>query len=295
MGTTDKVILTPPPNIYNVAEALLENTIPLLRCCTSLKTPHKNADGIWDTCADPDKLEGWLHPGDNLAILLGHQKGSPVLAVGLDGYKDSSIIEFAKGLGVTTKANVWAQRTGRGGFTVIYHDPGLALKRNTLEKGSAIDLLVNGCTLIAPSNTSKEPKGGGPYTWLPGRSPLDIPLADLAEPPKDLLTWWQSLGAPKLPDVREKPPNKGGPDWLTGPIPEGQRNETLTKRAGYYHRMIPNDEVVRNLVHAANRADCQPPLPGPEVAAILDSILKREGASHFRGVWPAKLEVVRHD
>jgi hypothetical protein len=123
---------------------------------------------------------------------------------------------------------------------------------------------------------------------------MDITLAELGEPPKDLLTWWQSLGAPKLPDVREKPQNKGGPDWLTGPIPEGQRNETLTKRAGYFHRMIPDDAAVRKLIHADNRSDCMPPLPDREVDAILNSILKREGASHFRGVWPAKLEVIRN-
>lgn len=217
-----------------------------------------------------------------------------MLAVGLDAYKDASIIDFAKGLGVTTKNNVWAQKTGRGGYTVIYYAPDIALKRNTLEKGSAIDLLVNGYTMIAPSNASKEPDGGGPYTWLPGRSPLDIPLAHLDEPPKDLLVWWQSLSTPQLPDLRERPQGGGTPDWLAGPIPEKRRNVTLTKRAGYYHRMIPNDDVVRSLIHTANHADCLPPLPDREVDTILNSILKRDGASHFRGVWPAKLEVIRN-
>jgi hypothetical protein len=177
-------------SFHSVARALVETGIPLLRCCPGLKTPRKDAEGTWDTCNDPGKLDGWLQHGDNLAILLGQQKNSPVLAVGLDAYKDTSIIDFAKGLGVTTKTNVWAQKTGRGGFTIIYYAPDIILKRNTLEKDSAIDLLVNGYTLIPPSNTSKEPQGGGPYTWLPGRSPLDIPLAELDEPPKDLLLWW---------------------------------------------------------------------------------------------------------
>jgi Bifunctional DNA primase/polymerase, N-terminal/Primase C terminal 1 (PriCT-1) len=259
----------------NVARALTESGIPVLRCCTGLKTPHKNSTGTWDICQDPGRVEEWLHPGDNLAILLGQQKDTPVLAVGLDAYKDASIIDFAKGLGVTKKAKVWAQRTGRGGYTVLYYDPGITLKRNTLEKGSAIDLLVNGYTLIAPSDTSREPQGGGPYCWLPGRSPLDIPLAELEEPPRDLLVWWQSLSTPKLPDLRERPGSGTAPDWLVGPIYEKHRNETLTKRAGYYHRMIPNDEVVRNLVHAANRADCIPPLSDREVDTILNSILRR--------------------
>jgi hypothetical protein len=52
---------------------------------------------------------------------------------------------------------------------------------------------------------------------------------------------------------------------------------------------------VRDLIHKTNRADCMPPLSDTEVDAILNSILKRDGASHFRGVWPAKLEVIRHE
>jgi hypothetical protein len=259
----------------------------------SLDEPNPETGLKWDTCTDLSIIDRWLQPSDNLAMLLGQQKSSPVLAVGLDTYKDSKIVDFAKSLGVTTRSNVWAQRTGRGGYTIIYYCPDILLKRNTLEKNSAIDLLVNGYTIIAPSNTSREPQGGGPYSWLPGRSPLDIPLAELEEPPKDLLVWWESLDAPKLPDVRERPARGVTPDWLTGPIYENHRNETLTKRTGYYHRMIPNADVVRNLIHAANRAECIPPLSDREVDRILESILKRDGASHFRGVWPAKLEVIR--
>jgi hypothetical protein len=294
---TDNINIAQQPSKHNpvlaIARVLVENTVPVLRCCTGLKTPHRNGEGTWDTCHTPERLEDWLHLGDNLAVLLGQMRDSPVLAIGLDVYKDRSIIDFAKELGVTTKANVWAQQTGRGGYTLIYYSPDVALKRNTLEKGSAIDLLVNSYTLIAPSDTSKETQGGGPYTWLPGRSPLDISLAELDTPPKDLLVWWQSLSTPKLPDLRDRTGAGSAPEWLTGPIYEHSRNTTLTKRAGYYHRMIPNDDVVRNLVHAANRADCTPPLSDRDVDIILNSILKREGAGHFRGVWPAKLEVRR--
>jgi Primase C terminal 1 (PriCT-1) len=173
---------------------------------------------------------------------------------------------------------------------VFYYHPDLTLKRDTFQRSSAIDLLVNGYTLIPPSDTSREPDGGGPYTWLPGRSPLEIPLVELDEPPKDLLDWWQSLSAPKQP---RSPQTYSTPNWLTGPIPEGHRNESLTKIAGYYHRKLDDDSLVRHLVHQANQTQCRPPLSTSEVDRILDSILARDGASHFRGVWPAKLEVIR--
>jgi hypothetical protein len=278
-----------------IAKTLLENNVPLLRCCTGLKTPHKNEGGTWDTITDPDMLGTWLKPGDNLAMLLGESKGSPVLGVGLDVYKDAKIIDFAKSLGVTTKENTWGQRTGRGGYTVIYFYNGPALKRDTRQEGSAIDLLVNGYTLIAPSDTSREPQGGGAYTWIKGKSPLDIPLAELDTPPKDLLLWWQSLAAPKLPDARsdwEPGGKRPSPDWLTGLIPDGFRDTTMTQRIGYWHRMIPDDEAVRALAHSVNRADCQPPLPDRDIEKILNSILPRQGAAHFRGVRPATLEAI---
>ena len=51
--------------------------------------------------------------------------------------------------------------------------------------------------------------------------------------------------------------------------------------------------TLRDLVHAINLQDCRPPLPHGEVENILKSILPREGASHFRGVKPAKLKVVK--
>jgi hypothetical protein len=184
-----------------------------------------------------------------------------------------------------------AQRTGW--LRVTYYAPNVVLKRDTLQHGSAIDLLVNAYAIVPPSNTSKEPQGGGPYRWLPGHSPLDIKLAELDEPPKDLLRWWQSLSSPALPNPQRGAEQGHSPAWLTGPIPAGQRNEILTKIAGFYHRKLSDDSLVRHLVHQANQSQAHPPLSAREVDDIVSSILKREGANHYRGVAPARLETVK--
>jgi hypothetical protein len=275
-----------------VALELVSQRVPALRCHPDLKRPWANAEGTWDTVDDPDKLDGWLQPGDNLAVLLGWAKGSPLIAVGLDTYKNQRVMDRAKELGVTLKGNTWSQKTGRGGYTIFYYYNGPPLKRDITGCDGALDLLVSGYLLIAPSDTSKEPQGGGPYRWLSGHSPLDVALPELDEPPKDLLLRWQSLSCPALPNSQRDSEKGQSPSWLTGPISEGQRNEILTKRAGYCHRKLPDDEAVRDLIHAANRTQCSPPLSDREVDAILNSILKREGASHYRGVRPAKLEEV---
>jgi hypothetical protein len=291
-GTSSVAGEKPKAPAQEVAQVLLTDTATLLRCHPGLKRPWANDDATWDTVDDPDKLSGWLHPGDNLAVLLAQAKGSPLIAVGLDCYKTQGVLDRAKELGITFKGNTWSQRTGRDGYTIFYYYNGPTLKRDTSGCDGALDLLVSGYCLIAPSNTSREPQGGGPYRWLPGHSPLDIPFAELDEPPKALLDWWQSLRAPELPNPLQGTKQGHSPSWLTGAIPEGQRNEILTKRAGYYHRKIADDEAVRDLVHTANRMHCQPPLPGREVETILASILKRQGANHYRGVRPADLKAV---
>ena len=276
-----------------IAHSLLEQTVPILRCHPGLKRPWANGAGTWDTCDDPDNLNGWLHPNDNLAVLLGSSKESPVLAVALDIYKSQQVMDRAKELGVTFRGLTWSQRTGRGGYTLFYQVPDVELKRDTAGCDGALDLLVSGYSLIAPSDTSKEPQGGGLYRWLPGHSPLDIPLGGLDEPPKDLLVWWASLKAPPLAQAPEDRKETRLPDYLTSPINEGTRDSTLTQIAGFWHRKLADDEAVRHLVHQANQAQCRPPLAQQEVDRILGSILRRDGAGYYRGVTPATLEYIR--
>ena len=118
-------------------------------------------------------------------------------------------------------------------------------------------------------------------------------MVELDAPPKDLLVWWASLKAPALAQATEDRRETRLHDYLTGLIHEGTRDSTLTQIAGYLHHKLADDEAVRHLVHQANVAQCRPPLAQQEVDRILDSILRREGAGHYRGVTPATLEYIR--
>ena len=278
--------------LIETAQELTANTVPIMVIRAGLKRPHSPPGGdTWWIITDPDEVAGAFTTGTNIAITLGRDKESPVIGVGLDLYKDQTVAGRAKELGITSDRNTWIEHTGRGGITLIYQDPGIPLRRDTRQHGGALDLLVNGYTLIPPSDTSKEPQGGGPYRWAPGHSPFEIPLVDLDFPPKPLMDWWQELH--REPQHRSHASNAGVdlPAKHQGPIPEGGRNEELVRRAGYLHRLIPDDGMVQDLVHAINARDCQPPLSAREVDAILNSILRRDGAGHFRGVQPAPLEV----
>jgi hypothetical protein len=206
-----------------IAQTLTQNTVPVLILKPGLKRPlAKPGTDRWWVLDDPDNVEAAFqslgnHVVPNIGMLVGWQKQSPVIGVGADLYKDKKAGDKLKELGVSSNAAVWIQRTGRGGLTLIYYSPDVELKRDIEPEGEAIDLLLNGYTVISPSNTSNEPGGGGPYTWVKGHSPYDIPLAELDTPPKDLLLWWQSLSAKPLPQVQAG--NGNAHDGLiTGPV-----------------------------------------------------------------------------
>jgi hypothetical protein len=260
-------------------------TIPCLVLQPGLKKPVPNPhSGGWWVLNDPDQAAQSLTSRENLAILLGVEKESPVIAVGLDLYRDPEVLGFAQGLGVTSSAACWVMRTGRGGIALVYADPrwwggGPTLTRDTTQQGRSLDLLVNGYQLVPPSVTQAA------YRWYPGHSPGELPLTDLEPPPAALLRWWAGLHE-STPHSKAYHSPATLPPRYSGPIPEGARNVGLTRRAGYLHRLIPNDSLVRDLVMAINQRDCQPPLPESEVEAILSSILPREGAGHFRIVLP---------
>jgi len=276
------------PQIIAAAEELTSQLIPVIVLQTGRKAPKSKPDGTagqW-IITDPGDAARALRESANIGVLLGPEKDSPVISVGLDLYKNSTVADRVKELGVTSEADVWIERSGRGGINIVYAAPaGINLKRDTTQASGALDLMTRGYLLIPPSDTSGEPQGGGPYTWVTGHSPRDIPLTDLEQPPQELLSWW--MGLHQTPPPRASTPGGQGPDMPSkhqGPIPDGQRNAELARRAGYLHRMLPNDALVRDLIYAINTQDCKPPLPTAEVENILKSILPRDGASHLRGV-----------
>ncbi len=62
-------------------------------------------------------------------------------------------------------------------------------------------------------------------------------------------------------------------------IPQGQRDDTLTRMVGHwFHKGLERDEVL-TLARIANQERCKPPLPDADVLRIVDSIGKRDQAN----------------
>jgi len=141
--------------LVQAANELVENLVPVILVLPRSKKalPHPETGSWWIVRETEDvesATDGALqaHGDCNLAILLGEQYESPVVAVDLD---DRAAMERARELGVSSSENVWIQRTGGGkGYQVIYdtRDIGGALKRRVRAGGHLLDLLTDGYCLV---------------------------------------------------------------------------------------------------------------------------------------------------
>ena len=274
------------PSLEDIAEAareFTENLIPVLILQHGLKKPYE-VNGTWATHDDPDEAEEgvrayYQHTGKvpNLGILLHPKMDSHLICVDVDGC-DTETVEWLKSRGVSRGELAWTQITGKGNghYHIFYWWTGDELQRQTKrakDAGYSIDLLSNGYSVVAPSNTYLEKDGGGPYKWIKGRSPAEIYVTELELPPDPLIAWWQELQA--LGESGTSGPGTSGSSgkaWtlLQEVIPEGQRNGSLFRIAAWLRQYHPQP-VVEELMLAINEARCDVPLDRNEVLAVARS------------------------
>lgn len=280
--------------VLEFATRLTELTIPILMLRPGRKVPLPLPEGGgWWVLDRPFWTDLSLRGASivaagppNTAALLGRtvSRGetfvSQICAVDVDSYHVPTAVDKARELGVSSKDPVWAQRTGLGGFHVFYRIPPVfELERNTAAAArdqSGIDLLVNGYAVVAPSDTSKEPDGGGPYKWVAGHSPLDITLVDLPYPPEPLLEFWAERVARTAPEPAREKGNGSRIDvaGLFAGVRDGERNERLFREAARLRaKGVPQEEAEGILLLLAGQ--CQPPLPEREALACLASAYGR--------------------
>lgn len=266
--------MAPKTDVSQAIGLLTSQGIPIILLQHGVKDPVSRDGEQWILAAGdglPPNAQNM-----NIGIMCGWQKGSPIISVGVDCYKPGweKASEWVKKLDVSTKGNVWVIKTGRGGLAVCYYYNGPDLKRQASLMNGTLDLLTNGFQVIPPSNTYRltNPKGG-PYTWVKGHSPGDIPVSELAEPPEKLIKWWQMQR--DTPDVKENSNHRENPIFIEV-IPEGQRNNEITRRYGILVKKNRTDAY--SLIQLVNQQCCKPPLGNKELQTIIGSIDRREGS-----------------
>ena len=283
--------------VASAAQNLLIETIPVVLLEPFRKNPLSGAEGSWRVLTHPGQAREIedLTFSPNLGIVLAPRLNSPIVTVDVDG---DDVWATLRKLGISSDAPCWISKTGRPsgrGFHVFFYTHE-AYPRVIRAGGLPVDLLADGYIVIPPSNTARAKGGGGPYSWLHGHSPTDIPVAELAEPPGGLREWWMAVARnPKAPDLRRP---RSTPDFLRGPVPEGARNQTLTRIGGFLRRQGFRGTVIAAEL-ATHNLRCHPPLPESEVQAIAESVSRYSHPGlpgHPKAVVPrfAKLSEVPH-
>lgn len=213
--------------------------------------------------ASAESVCSWFqtYPDSNVGIVTGAVSGLVVLD--LDGEEGRAAVQ-GRELPVTPVA-----QTGGGGLHYLFRHPGVPV-RNQAGILPHVDVRGDGGYVVAPPSVHQS---GRRYRWL--IAPDETPLAPI---PGWLL--------PKGGTARSAQGRSGVDRWedfLRTQVPEGRRNQTLTRIAGHLlrHSGLSARESFE-LGYAWAQVYCTPPLARDEVARIFNSIATREASRRMR-------------
>lgn len=255
--------------------------------------PH----GLKDASRDKALIRAWWekYPSGNVGVVTGSESG--IAVIDLDGDAELLTNEL-RNHGITW-ADTPTSRTGGGGRHVFLAHPGgkvptkagiLILPSVNGGKPPQVDVRGDGGFVVAPPSLHVS---GRRYVWE--RDPLSTELAPFQTGLLDLV---RASTTPRL-----LTPASPGESWvvtaLRGPVPEGMRNDTATRLAGFYLPKMGNDvELVVAHLEAWAQTACVPPLPGRELRTAVESIARAERAQvvveHLTDLGNAKRLVARH-
>lgn len=209
--------------------------------------------------ASAQEIEAWFarHPDANVGVVTGALSGVVVLDVDRGGADSVARWRVDHGpLAATVEA-----LTGGGGRHLYFAHPGEAIS-NRVGLAPGIDLRGDGGCVVAPPSLHAS---GRRYEWAAGRSPEEIAPAPLSH-------WLLRLVEPQA--AHSGHPLTHWRQLVREGVEEGARNSTLASLAGHLLWYGVDAQVVLELLLAWNQVRCRPPLPDPEVAAVVASITK---------------------
>lgn len=245
--------------------------------CGSPGKHPRVARGLLDATTDREQIRTWRArcPNANIGVRTGVESGLVVLD--LDREPERLIAEL-EDRGITWGATPTA-RTGGGGLHVVFRHPGghipsraavLTLAASNGAKPPQVDIRGDGGYIVVSPSLHVS---GQRYTWLPGCDPFSV---ELAEFPTALLQQPRVQSASGIP-ISE--PDGAWFDEAWGGVPEGQRNDTAARLAGYWLHVTHGNEqaTFRAMEEWARR--CVPPMAAAELRDTIRSIARREGAN----------------
>jgi putative DNA primase/helicase len=218
-------------------------------------------DNGWQerSTADPDTLRQWYGDGVpwNVAALCGSASGIVVIDFdGVEGVRLHDFLHQEHGWPATPRA-----RTGGGGIHLFFALPKRIPQSRANFLGPRSELLSTGKSVTLPPSVHAS---GQTYRWeVP---PDAVGLAKI--PP------WAWAIADRV--QRERQQARAGRSILdeTGPIGQGERNDTMFRVAAALRASGLDDDSLARRLDEINRARCQPPMTPRELQAIVKSAVR---------------------
>jgi len=271
--------------IIDLAVCLVSNLVAVVLLQHGRKRPLKDRSGTWRTFDDPELVvdaiteQARVASCPNVGAVLHPKSDSHIIFVDSE---DDSVFPLLRDLGLSRDDGSWRWRSGRGGLCALYFWAGESLPRRVRAGGLPLDLLANGYAILPPSDTYLfvgNRGRGGPYRWVKGHSPFDIPLAELESPPDALIEYWLSDASASPSDrsgetraTAEPQDRHSALDVVLSAIAGETRNVSLAEVAGWLRGKGANAAHIEVLLAALNGHVCVPPLDAGEVRAIALSI-----------------------
>ena len=217
---------------------------PVFPCSPAWKTPL-TLHGHLDASMDPEQIEDWwqTYPMANIGL-----STTGLLVIDIDGTENPWNPELpASPISLTP----------RGGRHLIYRQPEGASLRNSAGKiAPRVDIRADGGYIVAPPSIIN----GIPYQWAQ--------TCELVSPHQlsTVPEWIVNLLAESPKDSQP----------LENIIPEGERNDTLTRIAGLNRRHGISEPEILALITKINENRCRPPLQKREVKKIAWSVARYE-------------------
>lgn len=214
-------------------------------------------------------------PAANIGLVMGAVSG--LVALDLDGPNAAALLRAKTG----DLPRTAAVQTGRG-HHALYRHPGFPVpnRARLLSDGaeSGVDIRGDGGYVVAPPSIHGN---GRTYLWVVP------PEEGLAPFPAALSALLSGRAAPK-------PDEAGWLDGVLAGVPEGQRNETAARLAGYWLRVTDNNREASWHALRLWNARNVPPMDERELRTTLESIARREAIAkaHENGAGLTKIPVI---
>jgi hypothetical protein len=244
--------------MLSAALALASRGLCVFPCRPRSKHPA-TAHGLLDATRDAATIEAWWRSEPQLNVAARTGSVSGVIVVDVDGGEAETALARLESEHGALPASVESV-TARGRHVWLAH-PGYTVPNSAGRIAPHIDVRGDGGFVLCPPSIHPS---GRRYCWS-----VDSAAAIAAAP-----RWLLDLLMPAATR-----PAAASAEWrnLIGhAVPEGRRNDSLTRLCGYLLRRRVDPTITRELIHSFNATHCEPPLSGRDVERIVSSICGRE-------------------